>query len=174
MTDHSQNTKIPSPPPKRRLRITPAFITEAAFSVGEAAYPAVVTGGYLDRQTGTFEVNFDALGYSGPAPISLTIDDNDIRAVKKMLGIGKDADRISVEEHVSGIALSDLADLANMLSQMARGGKVDALEIMGELSRWHLDRLRWMATATRQLADKIEAVIEQGKKRDGDGTSNDS
>lgn len=74
----------------RQPVITPAFITESAFSVGDQAYSAVVTAGYIDKASGRFEITFDALGYTGPAPISLTIDDADVQAVREMLGIGSE------------------------------------------------------------------------------------
>lgn len=114
---------------QRQPQITKAFITEAVFSVGDAAYPAVVTGGYIDRQRGTFEINFDALGYSGQAPISLTIDDHDLRAVREHLGIGRDNRRrldmaVSTLKRIAAESMDDPSatwqDLAMMCIALAR------------------------------------------------------
>lgn len=76
-------------PAAKRETIRPAFISEAAFSVGDQGFAAVVTADYIDRVAGTFEITFDLLGWSaGYDPVSITIDDSDIRAIREMLGIG--------------------------------------------------------------------------------------
>lgn len=127
--------------------IQPAFITEVAFSVGDQPYPAVVTAGYLSREDGTFEINFDALGYSGPAPISLTINQEDIRAVREMLGIGKAFPLVDYENDDLAVALHALREIAT-----AKEGITSADLLMS----WED-----IATATIDLAQKaLEQIAE--------------
>lgn len=105
----------------RQPVITPAFITESAFSVGDLAYSAVVTAGYIDKASGRFEITFDALGYTGPAPISLTIDDADIQAIREMLGIGHEMQRpFTYNELLTPRGRDDLTVAIEALEEIAQ------------------------------------------------------
>lgn len=156
---------IASLPKATHPPITPAFITESAFSVGDQAFPAVVTAGYLNREAGTFEITFDALGYSGPAPISLTIDQEDIRAVREMLGIG----------HEIAPAPSNIDTLSTKLLAKA----LKTLRIIADMEEtkqepedsWRETLFRTITLAQHTL-DWIE--IENAQAENEDGTPSDS
>lgn len=140
----------------RQPVITPAFITESAFSVGDLAYSAVVTAVYIDKGSGRFEITFDALGYTGPAPISLTINDADVRAVREMLGIGKAFPLADYEQDDLAVALHTLREIAT-----AKEGITSADLLMS----WED-----IATTTIDLAQKALEQMEEAYN----GTPSDS
>lgn len=121
----------------RQPVITPAFITESAFSVGDRAFSAVVTAGYIDKTSGRFEITFDALGYSGPAPISLTIDDRDIMAIREMLGIGHEIERpFTFNELLTPKGRNDLEVVTAALEEIA------GLESDVDQTEWAVSRAK--------------------------------
>ena len=148
----------------RQPVITQAFITESAFSVGDKAYSAVVTAGYIDKTSGRFEITFDALGYTGPAPISLTIDQEDIRAIREMLGIGHELERpFTYNELLTPKGRNDLATAVEALEKIA---------VLFEKEEKDVTRWKGMALEAIQLAQHALEKITDPEA--GNGTPSDS
>lgn len=144
--------------------ITQAFVTEAAFSVGDLAYSAVVTAEYIDKASGRFEITFDALGYTGPAPISLTINEFDIRAVREMLGIGHEIQRpFTFNELLTPSGRDDLAVAMKALRNIAEAENSDPDNT----------RLTWKDIALSNI-DLAQKALEQILAEADDGTPSDS
>jgi hypothetical protein len=73
------------------MTIQKAFISDAAFTIDDHGYAAVVTADYTDKDTGAFEIVCDILGYC--EAVSLSLDNGDILAVRELLGIGSEIER---------------------------------------------------------------------------------
>lgn len=181
-----------APPGLRPPRVERAFVTHAAFSVGDHAYPAVVTGGYTNGEAGEFEVNFDILGYSGcEDPISLTIDRQDVEAMRDVLGIGGEADGSGVSDgwdrgplSVEGINELDTL-MAYIYPEVSRAHERWANEdvIMREIVGIKPAQLRRIGRTAAGLAVRIAGWLEEDSQRErqaaeyeggGDATQNDS
>lgn len=147
---------ISSLPKATHPPITPAFITGSAFSVGDQAFPAVVTAGYLNREAGTFEITFEALGYSGPAPISLTIDQEDLAEVKKLLGeersrlvpaddegVVPDEDAVAAQLAVAMKTLRIIADMEEVKQEPAESWRQTLFNTI-ELAEWAVETIEHM------------------------------
>lgn len=131
-----------------RPAITPAFITEAAFSVGDLAYSAVVTAQYIDKTTGQFEITFDVLGYTGPTPISLTINQDDIHAVRQQMGIGRDLP-FTYNEMLTPRGRDDLATAIHALNAIAKMDDADP----EDNRTWKTVALQCIDLATRAIVE---------------------
>lgn len=142
-----------APAARRQTNIRRAFISESAFSIGDRAYPAVVTADYIDKDSGSFDVNFDLLGLTvGNDPVSLTIDDNDIRAIRKMLAIGHE-----IEQSLTPRGQDDLAKAIHALDEIA------AMDVAGE----------WSDIAMRCI-DIAQATLQEIASEADNGTPSDS
>lgn len=73
------------------MTIQKAFISDAAFTIDDHGYAAVVTADYTDKDTGTFEITCDILGYC--EAVSISLDNDDILAVRELLGLGSEIER---------------------------------------------------------------------------------
>ena len=62
-----------------------AFISDAAFTIDDHGYAAVVTAKALDADTSKLEITCDILGYV--EPISITLDQDDFKAMRELLGL---------------------------------------------------------------------------------------
>lgn len=148
----------------RQPVITQAFITESAFSVGDLAFSAVVTAGYIDKASGRFEITFDARGYTGPAPISLTIDDADVQAVREMLGIGHEMQRpFTYNELLTPKGRNDLAVAIEAL---------EAIAVLFEKEEKDVTRWKGMALEAIQLAQ--HALEKMTDPEASNGTPSDA
>lgn len=73
------------------MTIQKAFITDDAFTIDDHGYAALVTADYTDKDTGAFDIVYDILGYC--EAVSLRLGNNDILAVRELLGIGSEIER---------------------------------------------------------------------------------
>lgn len=65
--------------------IQKAFISDAAYTIGDHNYVAVVTADAIDRDTGKIEITCDILGYC--EAVSITLNQDDLIAVRGLLGL---------------------------------------------------------------------------------------
>lgn len=165
-------------PGLRPPRVERAFVTQAAFSVGDHAYPAVVTGGYTNAEAGEFEVNFDILGYSGAEPVSLTIDRQDVEAMREVLGIGGEVDGLDGSEGLGKAGqlltiegLEALRKLAIAMQFQIDEDEIEVDEDMLNLQTPYM--LRLVQRTCLILAAKIGRVFEAEEEGD-DATQSDS
>lgn len=106
----------------------------------------------------------DALGYTGPAPISLTIDDADIQAIREMLGIGHEIERpFTYNELLTPKGKNDLATAVEALEKIA---------VLFEKEEKDVTRWKGMALEAIQLAQ--HALESIGLMEADDGTPSDS
>ena len=89
------------------MAIQKAFITDAAFTVDDHGYAAVVTANAIDRDTGKLEIVCDILGYC--EAISITLDQDDLLAVRSLLGL-PDMDTYFAAFDVALKALEDISN----------------------------------------------------------------
>lgn len=142
-----------------RVAVRPAFVSDSAFSVGDMAYAAVVTAEYINRETGTFQITFDLLGWTGGYdPVSLTIDDTDIRAIREQLGIGHEVKRPFTYNE--------------LLTPKGRNDLETAIDALKKIANLDLAVDTWSKIAIRciDIAQEALAKIEEAS----DGTPTDS
>jgi hypothetical protein len=89
-----------------------AFISDEAFTIDDHGYAAVVTAEAIDRDTGKMEITCDILGYV--EPISITLDQDDLIAVRGLLGL-PDMDNYFA---AFDVAVKALEEIANANSQV--------------------------------------------------------
>ena len=100
------------------MTIQKAFISDAAFTIDDHGYAAVVTADYTDKDTGTFEITCDILGYC--EAVSISLDNNDILAVRELLGIGSEIERpFTYNELLTPKGRNDLAVARQALEAIA-------------------------------------------------------
>lgn len=90
------------------MTIQKAFITDAAFTVDDHGYAAVVTAEAIDRDTGKMEITCDILGYC--EAVSITLDQDDLIAVRGLLGLS-DMDTYFAAFDVAMKALQTIAGM---------------------------------------------------------------
>lgn len=88
------------------MAIQKAFISDAAFTIDDHGYAAVVTAKAIDRDTGKMEITCDILGYV--EPISIRLDQDDLIAVRGLLDL-PDMDNYFAAFDVAMKALNDIA-----------------------------------------------------------------
>jgi hypothetical protein len=129
-----------------------AFISDGAFTIDDHGYAAVVTAEAIDRDTGKMEITCDILGYV--EPISITLDQDDLIAVRGLLGL-PDMDSYFAAFDVAVKALWKIAD---NIKQMPQKGSDN------ELYEW----------ATLAIGCISEATDALRKINDPESTDDDS
>ena len=140
------------------MTIRNAFVSDAAFTVDDHGYAAVVTADYTDKATGKFEIVCDILGYC--EAVSISLNNGDILAMRELLGIGSEVERpFTYNELLTPKGRNDLDVALKALEA------ITALEASTFIESWQDIARQCIEIATTALA-KINGEASNGTPND--------